>query len=250
MQTAQNSGNDFSSLAANTIGIVLCGGESKRMGTDKGLLTINRNQENFFWFLDRKILLEKFFPQTFVSLRHEQWVNYESYIKKTEIIFDKESDKESDEKNTIRGDNKNERKNKEDGNAKKSRGPLHAIVSAYEKFPHKHLFVLACDMILFEDIMLEKILQEAQRSQKSVACFFQNNIQETGGKKYLEPLGTFLRAEKVAQIANEYTKQAKKKHASLRYYYQEDFSWLQLSKEEKKYFINCNRREDIPKKIM
>ncbi len=120
---------------SSLIGVVLCGGKSTRMGSDKGLLV----KDGKIWaqyIADLFIALK--IPFT-VSCRIEQRENYEKFFS-PEIIV---SDKFSESEHTIQG-------------------PLNGILSAHSAFPQKDLLIVACDLVQMSVPVLEKLISEYQ----------------------------------------------------------------------------------------
>lgn len=116
-------------------GIVLLGGKSSRMGTDKGFL-ISKNETFFYDFAAKK--LATFCDEVYLSINGLQNQNNTFEYP---VIVDKEV----------------------------SVGPIGGIITSYEKL-HDNLLVLACDMPLvsIEDIqfLMSKYLKQQQ------SCFY------------------------------------------------------------------------------
>lgn len=99
----------------NLYGLVLCGGQSSRMGTDKGLIQHRENS-----WLDNTHALLKSLPveDVFVSINADQVTQYQK--KDYNYIID----------------------------GLFAKGPLNGLLSAHVEHPRKDFFVLACDMQL------------------------------------------------------------------------------------------------------
>ncbi len=108
-------GTAIENSISNLLGVVLCGGKSVRMGTDKGLLL----KESKPW---ATIVAQKFdalnMPYV-VSVNDAQLANYARNFKSEILIVDTQ---------TIPG-------------------PLRGLLTVHQQYPQKNLVVLACDMI-------------------------------------------------------------------------------------------------------
>ncbi len=111
----------------NFIGVLLCGGKSTRMGSDKGLL-FSKEQR---WFEKNYNLLSKIFPKVVVSINSDQLDKYKEIKPNYEYIID---------------------------SADFIDGPLLGIISSHSKYPTNELFVLACDMIEMTETPIRNIL--------------------------------------------------------------------------------------------
>src|SRR6185436_20377186 len=97
------------------LGVILCGGQSSRMGSDKGLLIINEKT----W---TQIAIEKLASLDIpvkISVNSNQYSAYQSKFSSIELIVDDAS--------------------------LPVKGPLTAVLSCHLKYPSEDLFILACD---------------------------------------------------------------------------------------------------------
>ena len=109
-------------MSQEIYGLLLVGGESRRMGRDKALLKYGDDRTQ----LERSAeLLQSVCPQVFVSLRAEQ--NFDLPAG-TQAILD---------------------------NAPEAKGPLCGILSALRAHPEAHWLVLACDLPFLTTAALE-----------------------------------------------------------------------------------------------
>jgi len=104
----------MSTAMAETIGVVLCGGESSRMGRDKGLILDN----GITWAERAASLLAAHAPRVVYSIREGQLSHYAHVIKNGDYVTDTQA----------------------------SAGPLGGLISVHNQFPHANLLLLACDM--------------------------------------------------------------------------------------------------------
>ena len=112
-------------MSTEIYGLVLVGGESRRMGSDKALLSYDGKATQ----LERTAaLLQSVCPRVFISQREEQpFPTPEG----TEAIFD---------------------------HVEEARGPLRGILSAMHAHPDAHWLVLACDLPNLTTAPLEKLI--------------------------------------------------------------------------------------------
>ncbi|MBC7565678.1 MAG: NTP transferase domain-containing protein [Pedobacter sp.] len=122
------------------LGIVLCGGQSLRMGADKGLLS----HQGKLW---AKLASDKFESVKLTvkfSVNPYQEEKYVNHFEKTKLIIDHPS--------------------------LNLKGPLLGVLSVHLANPDKDLFLLACDLLLMESRILEKLI-EAQASNHSFEAY-------------------------------------------------------------------------------
>lgn len=107
-------------------GLVLVGGQSRRMGRDKALLSYDGERTQ----LERTAsLLQSVCTQTYVSQRQEQAFPVPT---ETEVIYDSDAD---------------------------IHGPLCGILSAMQQHPEADWLVLACDLPNLTEATLRKLIQ-------------------------------------------------------------------------------------------
>ena len=127
------------------VGIILCGGQSSRMGSDKGLLI----HEAKTW---AQTALEKLSVLNIpikLSVNEMQQSEYEKVFK-TELLI-------------------------VDNPALNIKGPLLGVLSAHLQNPAKDLFLLACDLPLMESNLLKELFALHKQSKKYDVYIFTNN---------------------------------------------------------------------------
>ncbi|EMY71122.1 molybdenum cofactor guanylyltransferase [Leptospira vanthielii] len=137
--------------------VLLAGGQSVRMGEDKGFVPIGPDSHFLSHILKT---LNKFSTSLYVSLRKEQVDSYSKYIQKPSLILDKELTVE---------------------------GPLKGILSSYIYLKDNNLlndfiFVLPIDIPFIEEKTIQRLLDTIKGRSRSIpGIFYESN---TG----LEPL--------------------------------------------------------------
>ncbi|MES2649157.1 MAG: molybdenum cofactor guanylyltransferase [Bacteroidota bacterium] len=110
-------------------GLVLSGGQSRRMGTDKGMLVA----ENKSWVQTAFDKLSQFVPRVVISVNAIQRPLYASQFEDDLVIADDDSVAVN--------------------------GPLHGLLSVHLRYPEEDLLLLACDMVSMEKIVLSALVE-------------------------------------------------------------------------------------------
>lgn len=119
-------------------GLVLVGGESRRMGRDKALLSYNGKETQ----LEKTAsALQTVCEKTFVSLRHEQ--DYKLPAQATPIY----------------------------DSIQETKGPLCGILSAMHAHPNADWLVVACDLPYLNTETLQKLINEYQRQPGELTAY-------------------------------------------------------------------------------
>jgi molybdopterin-guanine dinucleotide biosynthesis protein A len=114
-------------------GVVLCGGQSTRMGADKGLLKLG----NITWAELAASKLSSLQIPVSLSVHKEQAAVYSKIFSPGQLIIDNE--------------------------ALSIKGPLLGVLSAHQNFPDEDLFILACDMIEMSGSVLQDLVNNYQQ---------------------------------------------------------------------------------------
>jgi molybdopterin-guanine dinucleotide biosynthesis protein A len=127
------------------LGIILCGGQSSRMGTDKGLL----KQEAKTWAQTAMEKLSVLQIPIQVSVNAAQQPEYAKVFQPQLLIVDNP--------------------------AAAVRGPLLGVLSAHLQNPGEDLFLLACDLPLMDPNLIKELYALYQQSNKYDVYIFSNN---------------------------------------------------------------------------
>ena len=189
------------------IGLILCGGQSERMGTDKGLI---KSAEKTWaqTAADKMALLN--IPVIF-SINKKQQDLYAKIFSQNELIVDNDM--------------------------LDLKGPLLGLLSCHLAFPGEDLFVLACDMLYMKTDLLVKLLEKYQQ-QIADAYIFSNDVKA-------EPLCGIYTDRSLSYVSDLY--KTKKLHTySMKFILEQlNVCAVPLEDEEKKYFQNFNSPSDI-----
>lgn len=148
-------------IPKNLIGLVLCGGESKRMGSDKGLLLKN----NIPWSAIVVNEVKKLNIPVYISINSTQLTNYKSAFSEDKLILD----------------------------AVEAKGPLTGLLSAHKAFPDKDILIVACDMIDIKSVILRELLENYMNSPSFDFYTFINN-------NFCEPLCSIYCWKRLAEV--------------------------------------------------
>lgn len=190
------------------VGVILCGGQSVRMGNDKGLLS----SEGITWAEAAVGKLSALKIPVCISVNEQQ---YDVYAK----TFDA---------NLLVKDNP----------ALQIHGPLSGVLSTHLEYPLQNIFVLACDMPLMEIKLLNRLYNADLETDDYDAYIFTNNEEA-------EPLCGIYCAKGLAFILDTYNKGLLAKHSMKFMLDNLNVHFIELTNDEKKYFKNLNTHADI-----
>lgn len=143
-------------------GVILCGGASTRMGSDKGLLLRNGKQ----WVLHAAALMNACSIPFVVSVAGNKVNDYQQLLPATPLICD----------DLLLGVG----------------GPLKGLLSVHQAMPSEDLLVLAVDMQVMKSYFLQQIM-DASKNNDAQAILFKHGDQ-------LEPLCGLYRADGLKHI--------------------------------------------------
>ena len=152
----------------NVLGVILCGGKSSRMGTDKGMLPY---ADGINWAQHQYALLQSVCPRVVVSVNPGQKNNYRAYFSEEHLVSDQV--------------------------ALQIKGPLLGLISVHLMNSSKDIFLLACDMIDMKEEVVQVLLQRYLQYRNKDAFVFRN---EEG----FEPLCAIYTADALAGIVQQY----------------------------------------------
>jgi molybdenum cofactor guanylyltransferase len=190
------------------LGIVLCGGQSTRMGTDKGLIV----NEARTWAQSAVDKLSALHLPVKISVNEKQYNYYCKVFAADDLI--------TDDKSLVVG------------------GPLLGVLSAHLQHPTSDLFLLACDMLLMESKLLKELYNTAVQQKNYEAYVFSNN-------NHAEPLCAIYTAVGLSKIVAALKNNQLQKH-SMKYALNilSTFS-TPLQETQKKYFRNFNAHAEL-----
>lgn len=125
-------------LFPNTYGLVVCGGNSSRMGTDKSLLQYHDKPQRYHVYE----MLLPFCEKVFISCNEMQWNNIEdgySFLK--------------------------------DDAAYSNIGPIAALLTAFKQFPEKNILLIGCDYPFLTSTELQQFLMHCTGENNAVAFY-------------------------------------------------------------------------------
>jgi len=117
------------------LGVVVCGGESKRMGSDKGMLDV----KGITWVEHAVEKLMIFNVPVIISINEKQQEGYSKFFSRNSMVVDHLS----------------------------IGGPMNGLLSVHKKFADHDILLVACDMIDMEEPLLQK-LKEVYKSNEGV----------------------------------------------------------------------------------
>lgn len=190
------------------LGVVLCGGQSTRMGTDKGLLKLHAST----WAQTAIDKLNSFHLPVVISVNKKQYEGYASVFSPQLLIIDSE--------------------------LLQMHGPLSGVLSVHFRYPQEDLLVLACDMPLMETDLIKELL-DRYKSQPTTEAFIYTNDSEP------EPLLGIYKATGLAHIHHLYKSNQLPKH-SMKYMLEHiSTSSAALPDDKKKCFRNFNAHAEL-----
>ena len=189
------------------LGLILCGGQSSRMGTDKGMLKI----QDATWAQTAVEKMSALNLKTVLSVNDTQYKNYAAFFSAEQLV--------------------------KDSDLIDVKGPLHGLLSVHLKYPAEDLFVLACDMPLMEATILKQLMSYYEK-QTAAAYVYTNDGEQ-------EPLCAIYKAAALAYVLQQLQTNQLAKY-SMKYVLGlvNTFS-VPLADDQKKCFRNCNAQADL-----
>ena len=129
---------------SNLLAVVLCGGESKRMGSDKGLLQLDGKT----WAEQIvKKLKEEDLPVV-VSINEKQQEPYSRIFKKEELVVDQLP----------------------------MHGPLNGLLTVHQQNPQQDILLMACDLIDMDKSILQELIKSYEENEADYFAYEENNF--------------------------------------------------------------------------
>src|SRR6187431_2323757 len=126
------------------LGVVLCGGQSSRMGSDKGMLVLNDKT----WTQKAIDTLNNFQIPIVISVNKNQYRDYSTIFPTDTLIPDDPS--------------------------LQLHGPLCGLLSVHLKYPVEDLLILACDMPLIDTELIQQLLTKYSTATTDDAFIYTN----------------------------------------------------------------------------
>jgi len=190
------------------LGVVLCGGQSTRMGSDKGLLKLHANT----WAQTAIDKISSIQLPVVISVNKNQHEAYSLVLPNDMLITDNDS--------------------------LQIHGPLSGVLSVHLKNPQEDLLILACDMPLMEPDLIKELL-DVYKTNILVDAFVYTNDGEP------EPLLGIYKAKGLAHIYQLYITNQLSRH-SMKYMLEHITPLLiPLPGDKKKSFRNFNAHAEL-----
>ncbi|TGL97835.1 molybdenum cofactor guanylyltransferase [Leptospira barantonii] len=186
------------------IGLILCGGNSSRMGTDKGLLVTDGKT----WVQRRMETLSPFVERSLISVRKEQKSSYLEVDSSFEFVED----------------------------LYQNQGPISGILSAHLLDTTADYLVLACDMPVLENSILDRLIEVYRQFPEKQAYAW-----KVDGKT--EPFPAIYKAELLKKTFREWNIQ-ESVHSPSRTLENAQTHWI-VDEDFTKSFINFNTPKEI-----
>ena len=188
-------------------GLILCGGKSSRMGTDKGLL----KQDKLTWTEIAAQKLSNLDLPILVSISQQQLPAYSSLFKPDQLILDR--------------------------NELAIGGPLLGLLSAHLLFPQQDLFVLACDMRDISLSLLKNLHNEYSEGNCEALVYSTENI--------CQPMCGIYSSTGLARINDLFANQQLQKHSMMYVLERLKTIAIPVKEDDLACFINYNTPEEL-----
>lgn len=189
-------------------GVVLCGGQSTRMGTDKGLI----KQNDLVWAQSAFDKLSSLSIPVILSVNAMQIENYQRVFHPSLLI--------------------------KDSGRVNIKGPLCGVMSVHINYPSEDLLLLACDMPFMESYFLKQLVDYRNRDNPFDIYLFSNNGEP-------EPLCGLYSANGLEKILHMHDENKLSKHSMKFVIDQLHTCFIPLKDGEQKFFMNINSHADL-----
>jgi molybdenum cofactor guanylyltransferase len=189
-------------------GVILCGGQSSRMGTDKGLLKLHANT----WAQTAVDKLAELQLAVVISVNKNQYDDYVTIFSSQQLIIDNDS--------------------------LQIKGPLAGLLSIHLQYPAEDLLLLACDMPLMETDLLKELVTIYNQDATPDAFVY-----TTDGEP--EPLCGIYKSSGLKQIHQLYQSNQLSKHSMKFMLEHINTHFIPLTDDKKKCFRNFNAHAEL-----
>ena len=189
-------------------GLILCGGQSSRMGSDKGLLKL----EAHTWAQTAVDKMAELNIPVKLSVNSTQLPHYATVFPAADLITDT--------------------------NDLQIRGPLLGLLSAHLQYPSEDIFILACDMPLMETDLLKELINNYNRDFNSDAFVYTNDGEP-------EPLCGIYKSSGLKHTLQLYQSNKLPKHSMKFMLEHINTHFIPLPDDKKKCFRNFNAHADL-----
>jgi molybdenum cofactor guanylyltransferase len=190
------------------LGIILCGGESSRMKSDKGLLTYNAKT----WAEMAFETLSSLQIPINISVNEQQFVQYAKVFSQDLLIVDSD--------------------------LVKIKGPLLGVLSSHIKNEEEDLFILATDTLFMDSNILKELVELYKKDNEHEVFIFTNATEP-------EPLCGIYTHKGLKKIMALYTNHNLLKHSMKYILSQLNACFVPIKDEYKKGFTNFNTENDL-----
>lgn len=190
------------------LGLVLCGGQSTRMGTDKGLLKLHAKT----WAQTAVDKINALYLPVVISVNEQQYDEYATVFPEKLLVRDDLS--------------------------LQVKGPLCGVLSAHIQHPDEDLFVLACDLPLMDQTILKELFHHYLLHTGHDAYLFTSEDQP-------EPLCSIYMAKSLSKILALHNENKLTKHSMKNMLEHLNVFSTPLQEEQKKFFRNFNAHAEL-----
>jgi molybdopterin-guanine dinucleotide biosynthesis protein A len=189
-------------------GLILCGGKSSRMGSDKGLLPA----EGITWAGTAYQKLSTIASPVFISVSNEQLSSYAEHFNEKQLIVD-------DDRLNIGG-------------------PLRGLLSMHIQIPKEDIFLFACDLLFMETSVFDALLLQQKISPGKEAFVFKQ-------EEEAEPLCGIYTGKGLSKIVHACQNGVLGKPSMKHVLETLDASLAELPNKWQHCFKNINTRQDL-----
>jgi molybdenum cofactor guanylyltransferase len=189
----------------NILAVVMCGGESRRMGRDKGLMEINGET----WVQHIANTVRSLQLPVVISINEKQQEAYGKLFGQEDLVID----------------------------SIPLPSALRGLFSVYKEYPDKDLLLLACDMVEMNATTIQHLLDEYENAEDAYEyiAYHQNDI--------IEPFCTIYTTKGLKKVYDQIAHHTLDKFSFQNIFLHG--KTLQLEKPQQHPFKNFNSKEDL-----